>query len=85
MDRLPSKFTYHEGSKLTPRVHYSDVQMVAEVKTGVAPESPSENAVQVLKYLFTVSRYQPQHASHELCPVASRNVFRTVIHIRKNM
>jgi hypothetical protein len=64
MDRLPSKFTYHEGGKLKPRVHYSDVQMVGEVKPGVAPESPFENAVQVLKYMFTVSRYQPQHASH---------------------
>ena len=52
MDRLPFKFTYHGGGKLKPRVHYSDVQMVAEVKTGVAPESPSENAVQVSKYLF---------------------------------
>ena len=64
MDRLPSEFTYHENGKLKPRVHYSNVQMVGEVKPGVAPESPFENAVQVLKYLFTVSRYQPQHASH---------------------
>ncbi len=38
--------------------------MVGEVKPGVAPESPFEAAVQVLEYLFTVSRYQPQHASH---------------------
>ena len=64
MDRLPSEFTCHEGGKLKPRVHYSNVQMVGEVKLGVAPESPFEDAVQVLKYLFTVSRYQPQHASH---------------------
>jgi hypothetical protein len=64
MDRLPSKFTYHEGGKLKPRVHYSNVQMVGEVKPGVAPGSPFENAVQVLKHQFTVSRYQPQHASH---------------------
>ena len=64
MDRLPSEFTYREGGKLKPRVHYSNVQMVGEVKLGVAPESPFEDAVQVLKYLFTVSRYQPQHASH---------------------
>ncbi len=64
MDRLPSEFTYHEGGKLKPRVHCSNVQMAGEVKTGVAPESPFEDAAQVLKYLFTVSRYQPQHASH---------------------
>ncbi|KAF8329020.1 hypothetical protein F5887DRAFT_1082782 [Amanita rubescens] len=64
MDQLPSEFTYHEGGKLKPRIHYSNVQMVGEVKPGVAPESPFENAVQVLKYLFSVSRYQPQHASH---------------------
>ena len=64
MDCLPSEFTHHEGGKLKPRVHYSDIQMVGEVKTHVAPESPFEDAVQVLKYLFTVSRYQPQHASH---------------------
>jgi hypothetical protein len=64
MDRLPSEFTYHEGGKLKLRVHYSDVQMVGEVKTHVAPESPFKDAVQVLKYLFTVMCYQPQHASH---------------------
>ena len=64
MDRLPSEFIYHEEGKLKPRVHYSNVQMVGEVKPGIAPESPFEDAVQVLKYLFTVSRYQPQHASH---------------------
>ena len=64
MDWLLSEFTYHEGGKLKPKVHCSNVQMVGVVKTGVAPESPFENAVQVLKHLFTVSRYQPQHASH---------------------
>ena len=64
MDRLPSEFICYEGDKLKPRVHYSNIQMVGEVKPGVAPESPFEDAVQVLKNLFTVSRYQPQHASH---------------------
>ena len=48
MDQLPSEFTYHEGGKLKPRVHHSNIQLVGEVKLGVAPESPFENAVQVL-------------------------------------
>jgi hypothetical protein len=65
MDLLPSGFTYcDEDDELKPRVYYPDVQMVGEVKTGTAPPSPFDNAVQVLKYLFTVSRYQPQHSSH---------------------
>ena len=64
MDKLPSKFMYREGNQLKPRVYYSDIQLVGEVKTGDAPDLPFENAVQVLKYLFTASRYQPQHASH---------------------
>lgn len=64
MDLLPSDFTYcDEDDELNPRV-YSDVQMVGEVKTGTAPPSPFDNAVQVLKHLFTVSRHQPQHSSH---------------------
>jgi hypothetical protein len=65
MDLLPSEFTYlDKDDELKPRVYYSDVQMVGEVNTGDAPPSPFDDAVQVLKYLFTVSRYQPQHASH---------------------
>ena len=64
---LPDEFHYRDKDKVQSRVYYSDIQMVGEVKPGDAPGSRQElfgHATQVLKYLFTTSRYQPRHAYH---------------------
>lgn len=65
LDALPNRFRL--ASKNESRIYYSDIQMVGEVKASNAPEESSvsfDHATQILKYLFTVSRYQPQHAFH---------------------
>jgi hypothetical protein len=65
---LPAEFRYRDdGGKVRSRVYYSDILMVGEVKVIKAPTSPQvifDHATQVLKYLFTISRYQPRHAHH---------------------
>ncbi len=67
---LPAEFRYRDdGGKVRSRVYYSDILMVGEVKVIKAPTSRSsqvifDHATQVLKYLFTISRYQPQHAHY---------------------
>lgn len=66
MDVLPDQF--RSPDKKNPLIYYSNIQMVCEVKASDAPEhlSPAmfDHAVHVLKYLFTITRYQPQHAFH---------------------
>ncbi|KAK2465610.1 hypothetical protein APHAL10511_002502 [Amanita phalloides] len=68
LSSLPDEFLYRDDKgKGRSRVYYSDIQMVGEVKVTNAPTSAQilyNHAVQVLKYLFTVSRYQPHHAHH---------------------
>ena len=68
LSSLPDEFLYRDDKgKDRSRVYYSDIQMVGEVKVTNAPTSARvlyDHAVQVLKYLFTVSRYQPRHAHH---------------------
>ncbi|KAF8349190.1 hypothetical protein F5887DRAFT_1233356 [Amanita rubescens] len=65
---LPDEFLYRDDKgKDRSRVYYSDIRMVGEVKPTKAPTSARvlyDHAVQVLKYLFTISRYQPRHAHH---------------------
>jgi hypothetical protein len=65
---LPDRFhSTREEGKTGSKVCYSDIQMVGEVKACDAPKEPStlfKHAIQVLRYQFTVSRYQPQHAFH---------------------
>jgi len=66
--QLPDRFrSSREKGKAGSKVYYSDVQMVGEVKACNAPKEPPtlfNHAIQVLKYLFTISRCQPQHAFH---------------------
>jgi hypothetical protein len=66
MDALPDRFRSFD--KKGPLVYYSDILMVCEVKASDAPDHLSsvmfDHAVRVLKYLFTVTRYQPRHAFH---------------------
>ncbi len=63
---LPDRFrSPGEKGKARSKIYYSDIQMVCEVKACDAPEKSFtlfKHAVQVLKYQFTISRYQPQHA-----------------------
>lgn len=64
---LPTEFRRDDGDKVRSRVYYSDILMVGEVKVIKAPTSPQvifNHATQVLRYLFTISRYQPRHAHH---------------------
>lgn len=67
LSNLPAEFRYLDKDKVRSRVYYSDIQMVGEVKPDDAPRSAQgifDHATQVLKYLFTTSRYQPRHAYH---------------------
>jgi hypothetical protein len=65
---LPDRFhSPLEKGKAGSKVYYYDIQMAGEVKACKAPKEPLAlfyHAAQVLKYLFTISRYQPQHAYH---------------------
>jgi len=66
--QLPDRFhSTQEKGKAGSKVYYSDIKMVGEVKACDAPKDPPtlfNHAIQVLKYLFTISRYQPRHAFH---------------------
>ncbi|KAF8321829.1 hypothetical protein F5887DRAFT_1215369 [Amanita rubescens] len=66
LSQLPAQFSYQdENGEPGTKICYSDIQMVGEVKACDAPESPPillNHAIHLLKYLSTMSRFQPQHA-----------------------
>ena len=59
---LPKR--YLDGHN-NPRIYYSDIHFIIEVKAKAAAASNiKEDVLQLIKYFFTASRYQPRHAAY---------------------